>query len=404
MRSFSCCFFILCLFSCGNSGRDSSRGEAEAASGNVLPVLDLEYVYDHPESVDTTFLWNDIITNERFVPLETTEDCLIGGWHWRATSVGDNFLVSPIVGRSPAYLFDSTGRFVKRMIWPGKGPGEIVNPLMHVVPFQNDRYVLFCTDYQAVVKDRDGRWVRDFRNDSLLRVMYMYPHDSGFVFVNQYQRFPNDSTFMGFADSSGRVVRELKEAGEERPDPDENRQVMLGLDFRRMFFTGKKLWFMKSYNDTLFRITPERTIEPYLNDTLFRITPERTIEPYLLLHRGKHAPVLNDKSGRVPIAVLHYKEAGPYSFLAFSRLQIWNRETGRLVASRKIERYTLLASLGNFNYRLPDNRIVQMNLMSIGNGKLIFVTSPTVDETIRDYLNLQEDDNPVLMVADLKKD
>ena len=382
MRSFVSIVFLLFLFSCGHSGRDSGRGEAEG--GTALPVLDLKYVYDHPESVDTTFLWNDIITNERFVPLETTETCLIGSGHWTATSVGDNFLVSQIWGRSPAYLFDSSGRFVRRMIWQGKGPGEIVTPLMHVVPFQNDRYVLFSTDYKAVIKDRDGRWVRDFRNDSLLRVMYMYPHDSGFVFVNQYQRFPKDSAFLCFTDSSGRVVRELKEAGEERPYGD--MEIMLGLDSRNVFFTDEKLWFMKSYNDTLFRITPECTTEPYL-----------------ILHRGKHAPVLNDKSGRVPIAVLHYKEAGPYSFLAFSRLQIWNRETGRLVTSRKIEKYTLISSLGNFNYRLPDDRIVQINLMSVKNGKLIFMTSPTVDETIRDYLNLQEDDNPVLMVADLKE-
>ena len=168
--------------------------------------------------------------------------------------------------------------------------------------------------------------------------------------------------------------------------PDENRQIMVKLNLRRIFFTDNHLWFMKSYNDTLFRITPKRTIEPYL-----------------ILHRGKHAPMLNDKSDRIPIDILHYKEVGPYSFIAYSRLQIWNHETGRLVASRKIEKYTLLNSLGNFNYRLPDNRIIQINLMSVCNEKLIFITSPSVDDTLRDYLNLREDDNPVIMVAQLKK-
>ena len=46
---------------------------------------------------------------------------------------------------------------------------------------------------------------------------------------------------------------------------------------------------------------------------------------------------------------------------------------------------------------------MQINLMSIKNGKLIFLIKPSMDEHIRAYLHLAEDDNPVLRVADWKE-
>ncbi len=377
-------FYIILVFSLFSCGESAQKKENALAA---LPVLDLEAAFDNIDEADTSFLWNDIITNERFIPLETTDDCLIGQGIWTALLTGNHFLIYRIWGnKESVFLFDSCGHFIKPIAWQGKGPGELTGTLNHVIPFQNNQRIMINADYKMVIKNQNGDWIRDFKNNRLLYVGNMYPHDSGFVFVNQYERFPGDSTFLGFTDSLGNIVRELKEAGEKRPNPDENRQIMVKLNLRRIFFTDNHLWFMKSYNDTLFRITPKRTIEPYL-----------------ILHRGKHAPMLNDKSDRIPIDILHYKEVGPYSFIAYSRLQIWNHETGRLVASRKIEKYTLLNSLGNFNYRLPDNRIIQINLMSVCNEKLIFITSPSVDDTLRDYLNLREDDNPVIMVAELKK-
>ncbi len=366
--------FVLFLFSCGSGG---NSGQGKESGISALPVLDMEYAYEHVDEADTSFVWNDLIENERFIPLETKEECLIGAGAWTATLIGKDCLVSKIWGnREAVFLFDSCGRFVKQIVRRGRGPGEITGVLMNVIPFQNDRYVMFGTDYKTVITDRNGNGARDLNSDGQYRIMY--PHDSGFVYVNQYQRFPNDSTFLCFTDSLGNVVKELKEPGEERVISEQPGTPLTGLDLRNIHFTDEKLWLMKSYNDTLFRITEERTVEPCL-----------------VLYRGKYSPVLNKKD-RKTIPVWSYKEIGPYSVVISSVFQIWNRETGKLVAMRRFN------TGDNIKYRLSDDRIVRMNLMSIKDGKFVFIINP-LGTWIREYLNLKEDDNPVLMVADLKQ-
>ena len=370
--------FSIFLFSCGNGGNRENHTEKSVHQAGLaaLPVLDMEYAYEHVDEADSSFVWNDIIDNVRFIPLETKEECLVS----RGISpvlLGNDFVVARFPGLEDSFLFDSSGHFVRRIARMGRGPGEIQSVLMNVMPYQNDRYILFdAAGYQTVIKDREGRWIRTLFNG---QYRCLYPHDSGFVYVNQYQRFPNDSTFLCFTDSLGNVVKELKEPGEERLNPDES-GIIGGLDHRKIFSTDEKLWLMKSYNDTLFRITKERTIKPYL-----------------ILHRGKYAPSLKDKD-KTTIGAVSYNEIGPYSVILSAVFQIWNRETGKLVAMRKFN------AGDNIKYRLPNNRIVQMNLMSIKNGKLIFLTKLSMDEQIREYLHLAEDDNPVLMIADLKED
>ena len=370
--------FVFLLFSCGESAQKKENVLA------ALPVLDLEAAFDNIDEADTSFLWNDIITNERFIPLETTDECLIGnGILYSAIPLGNHYLVfNKITQKEPVLLFDSSGHFIKRFIWPGKGPGELSSIVHHVVPFKNDQHVMFVTDYEAIIKDKNGTLIHHFRSDSLRPLMYLYPHDSGFVFVNQYERFPGDSTFLGFTDSLVQIVKELKEAGEKRPDPDENRQIMLGLDSRDIFFTDDHFWFMKSYNDTLFRITPQRNIEPYL-----------------VLYRGKYIPSLPEKEKKLSFG--DYKEIGKYSIITTNLIQIWNRDTQKLVAQRKNNPFGFMA-LAVFNYRFPDGYVMPLRLMEIKNGKLIFLFTPTRYKG--NFLKLKEDDNPVIMVAELKKE
>ena len=369
--------FLFSLFSCGNSGRDVRDG-AEEEGGTALPVLDLEYVYDHPESVDTTFLWNDIITNERFVPLETTEDCLIGGTPWDVTRIGDHFLLYQIwAGKAPLLQFDSLGRYIKRFARFGKGPGEMISTLHHVIPFREDSCVMLDCGYKTIVKNRNGMQVRDLTSPAFRS---LYPHDSGFVYVNQYQRFADDSVFLCFADSLGTTVRELKAPGEKRINPDLSDTPFSGLDFRKIFFTDEKLWLLKSYNDTLFRITPERTIEPYL-----------------ILHRGKYSPVLHEKDREI-LGIGEYKEIGKYSVIASAVSQLWDREQGKPIARKAGGTFGALAV---FDYRFPDGYVMPLRLMEIKDGQLIFLITPS--EYDGRFLTLKEDDNPVLMVAELKE-
>ena len=261
---------ILVLYSCRNNQKKV------VVNTDTIPVLDIEYAYDHINQADTSFLWNDIIENVRFIPLETKEECLVGT-NSHASLIGNDILIYYLFNnKTPVFLFDSTGRFIKPIALHGKGPGEINGLLLKVIPFPNNQYILFSTGYQNIIKDRNGNWIRDLKTE---QSRHSYPYDSGFVYINQYDRFPNDSTFLCFTDSLGNIIKELKEPPlEERINPNLLDTPFNGTDRRELFCSDNKLWMMKNYNDTLYRITNEQTIEPYL-----------------VLYRGKYIPELNEK-------------------------------------------------------------------------------------------------------------
>ena len=107
---------ILVLYSCRNNQKKV------VVNTDTIPVLDIEYAYDHINQADTSFLWNDIIENVRFIPLETKEECLVGTSS-HASLIGNNILVYHLFNnKTPVFLFDSTGRFIKPIALHGKVP------------------------------------------------------------------------------------------------------------------------------------------------------------------------------------------------------------------------------------------------------------------------------------------
>ena len=369
---------MLLLYSCGNNAqtKTETQTETEPETTDILPVLDIEYAYEHGDQVNPSFLWNDLIENVRFIPLETKKECLIGGGSSAILAKNDSLIIVMTLGQKPTFLFDSTGRFIKTIALPGKGPGEIFGILLEVYPFTNHPYLMFNAMYQNVIKDLNGNLIREFKGVHRL----LYPHGSGFVHINQYDRFPNDSTFLCFTDSSGNIIKELKEPPKEkRINPNLLDTPFNGTDYRYLFFTDNKLRLLKSYNDTLYRITEDQTIKPHL-----------------ILSRGKYTPIVGEKDQKR--LGLKYSEAGPYSLIYTSGVfHIWNRETGKLITSRKFDVYNPDSYI---KYRLPNNQLITVYFQSVQNGKLVFEAR---FNDIYEYLNLKEDDNPVIMIADLKK-
>ena len=233
-------YIVLCCIAFFYSCRNNTEGKKGTI--DTIPVLDIEYTYENADQADTSFLWNNIIKNEQFIPLETTEECLIGGGPWNVTSIKDNFLVFKDLGtKESIYLFDSSGNFIKTIARNGKGPGELFSILINVIPFQNDQYILLGAMFQNIIKDQNGNLIRDLKSE---QIRFLYPHNSGFVHINQYDRFPNDSTLLCFTDSLGNIIKELKEPPlEARINPnllDSPFNPLNKIDDRKLFFYRKQ--------------------------------------------------------------------------------------------------------------------------------------------------------------------
>ncbi|MDR1339890.1 MAG: 6-bladed beta-propeller [Prevotellaceae bacterium] len=138
------------------------------------------------EDEGTTMMLSEVFEDITFIPLETTDECLIGN-----TILGIHFSKDyiVIVDRTPRQilLFDKTGKFIRKIGNRGQGPGEYLSPFLSVLV--NDELFIWdiglnatlCYDLHTGkclrVKKHDSYDIRSMKNfnDSLLIYYYGLP-------------------------------------------------------------------------------------------------------------------------------------------------------------------------------------------------------------------------------------
>jgi hypothetical protein len=90
-----------------------------------VPVID---IVEGIEDEGTKMLLSEVAEDITFIPLETTDECLIGFIESIHFSKNYNYIV--IIGSEPnqILLFDKTGKFIRKIGSKGQGPGEYLYP------------------------------------------------------------------------------------------------------------------------------------------------------------------------------------------------------------------------------------------------------------------------------------
>jgi hypothetical protein len=100
----------------------------EQPKNTELPVIDI--VESIEESEETTMLLSEIADDITFIPLETTDECLIAGGS--SIHLHKDYFV--IMDNTPqVFLFDRTGKFIRKTGNKGQGPGEYISAGLPVI-------------------------------------------------------------------------------------------------------------------------------------------------------------------------------------------------------------------------------------------------------------------------------
>jgi hypothetical protein len=146
-----------------------------------IPIID---IVEGIEDEGTTMLLSEVAKDITFIPLETTDECLIGSIYTIHLSL--DYLI--IVDSNPyqILLFNKTGKFIRKIGSIGQGPCEYLCPELSVLVndelFVWDRSLnkTFCFDLHT------GKCLRtkkhdmepcsmDYFNDSILVYYYSFP-------------------------------------------------------------------------------------------------------------------------------------------------------------------------------------------------------------------------------------
>jgi hypothetical protein len=236
--------FLFQISACNKTVRNPSVGIVHKIDAdNIKDVIDLKL--------------SDMADSFRLVPLETTKECLLD----KSTEfyVGKSFIIA--YSKNGVYKFSSDGKFIKRLFKTGRGPDEILSTVYSTFVVDDKKDLLYI-----YVQGQSGKYfVYDLESEHFSDPVKQC--FSGFGSFDIYNDSLIVGSLFGFRDTSDYAVYFQNLKGE----------FVSGITNYKRLKTNKGIisqpgWITKSdsiyyfnfrYDDTLFKITENKLI-PYL--------------------------------------------------------------------------------------------------------------------------------------------
>lgn len=226
-----------------------------------------EIIFDLKKMETTTIGLNDFIESIEYIPLETTEECLIG--QGMVFDYNDNYIIVKYNESNSAYLFDRKGNFIRTIGQEGNGPEDFLG-IQNV--FIDSEFIIIASMEKALYFNFQGQFIKKtpfpindrktdtYFNKQFLRMAESYIfRDTSFYVYNIYNQ-------------KGDLV---KESIKSIPFPLEKNSQW------RICYKGKDITPVYTYQNT-----PH--VREYLNDTIYTINSLNQFHPKYILNLGKY--------------------------------------------------------------------------------------------------------------------
>ena len=342
---------------------------------------------------------SDMIESIEYVPLETTDESLIGriGFAPSSFDVSDNYILVNCIQQRQIFLFSRDGRFITRVGRQGQGPGEYTMPGDVFLDEKNDQIFVGQLQQGILVYNLRGEFVRyiprEDRRGSLLRF-----HNDHFFIQNLFHS--------PFAYEVRDADLQLVAKGVKNELYGLMAAQAFGSPANSYLFNDNVHVRKAMLCDTIFVINNDFSFTPRFVITAGRLTPTRDLLGTSLEQFTRRI------SGYVNMGRTHVtanKVIFGYRFQNRSHYAYFDKNTERLFHFRTERRIPNDFDGGvNFWPRRQDNLIWYQFFGAyylIENSGRITPTGGTeaVQNFNRLIEGLDEDDNPVLMIVRLRE-
>lgn len=384
------CTLFTILTSCNS-------GNTETENSSAIMSIDLVEAYANRKEVPLSAIAKSV----EYVALETTEESLIS--NAPLFQITDHNII--VSANKQVLAFDkSSGDFIKELGTLGEGPDEYM---------QTDKYFDESTGYTYVRAsngthmglDADGRVKQTFKTPS-----------SDSTLVMGYTKI-NDSTFVGFhgnynCNQKYKLIF-FNESGKETQLIPYHEKCLIE-DANSFFIFLKEGIFAKSQQQTFFKET--------YNDTLFQIVDTNLVPEIVFNSRNKAIPyeeklMYNSPESKLEIFETRLVDVSAHHIFFQLTTQgqtfngVFNRETGETLLSDigRTEMHGFVNDLDNFLPLVPQYVNDQNQLIGYLEAPDVlnwFKENPEkaarLPANLKKLGEIEPDDNPVVMIVDLK--
>jgi hypothetical protein len=376
---------------CANSREEAHRHPVPSEEQGTY-VFDLE---NGIHKFKDTILFNDLASDISYIPLETGKAFFLPASNYKFAKIDDAIYISGGIANSgsPIFRFDSLGRFVRQVTQQGRGPNEIIMMLeWHANSNTQQINIVDLTGKMVIMKTESDEKRTVGINER--QGLFIVPlNDSTFMSAQLSSLSGISNSYIYFTDEAGNLIHTI-----ERYDELSNYATKMSEYVQERPYEGYGLW--PAYNgDAIFH--------DIFNDTLYRVKSHSEITSHLVFKRGALSPRPEDthkiERKRKQVYIAGVKESGDYVFLSYHYggeiwRDVWSKRDGRLLTH--INYGNSVADMF-VPFALPDRSIVELPIVSteknIAYGILEAMDACTF------LPNVKEDDNPVIVVATLKK-
>ena len=336
----------------------------EAPKVNTIQTLEL---VDLLNGTPKTATMNDVFSDVKKIPLETSEEILIG--HMSSVTPYKDYL---IVGHDGiCSLFDKDGRYIRQIGSKGQGPDEYVS--ISNIAVEDDLIRIYST-LKILSFTFEGKPVSHFKTPSLRDAI-------GLADKNLYVGYiPNisgqeDNKLLFFNDEGEEVGTFPYYEKYENPTG----IITVMYDECSLFRSEDKLYMKELMNDTIFAINADKTLTPCYALSL----GTQGAEPALRYQMTSLADTPTKGKARFNLLGAF----GQQSLFLTSGYQLitWNKETSK-IARQQIQ-------FSKEDQELFDKEFFTPNSMT-PDGKTIISWQSLAD--------IDNDDNPIVILATLK--
>ena len=217
---------------------------------------------------------SDLIESIEYIPLETTDECLIGNGVFYDFS--DNYIIAGDYKGETAYLFDRKGKFMRPIGSKGGGPQDFTH-LGYMWIDANSRYVVINTSGKALFFDLKGNFLFSTRFPIDDRQVSCYTQEKFLRVAESYLLRDSSYYVFNLFDQKGRLI---KEAIRSVPIPliaDKAWRIAFKIiPIGNSYEYENMLHVRETMNDTIYQIDGLNNFIPkyVFNLGKYRLTPE----------------------------------------------------------------------------------------------------------------------------------